>query len=92
MGGRQGLCAASSAWHAHTVVIHFFIGSLLTISHLSSENLLLPLVVDGCLKDLRMSVIILFFRESEAGVGGQDCGREPKKGVSWSSETVLCVV
>jgi len=60
----QAFCYFSLAWYAHTVVIHFFISMLLIMSCLSSENLPLLLAVEECLKDLGMSVIILFFSRS----------------------------
>lgn len=57
------------------------------MSHLSSENLPLPLAVEECLKDLGMSVIILFFSRSVCMcVWGRG-----EESMSWSSEITLCV-
>lgn len=84
----KAFCDFSSAWYVHTVVIHFFIILLLTMSHLSSENLPLLLVIEECLKDLKMSVFILFFRRRMC-VCMSESERERE---SWSSAISLCVV
>lgn len=57
------------------------------MSHLSSENLLLLLAVEECLKDLGMSVIILFFSRSVCMCAEGQVEESPNR----SSEITLCV-